>query len=51
MDVFPSSGTVEAYSQIPVTFMCKSSVSPDQKLWVKNNAYVAEVEEFDARQR
>ena len=32
----PSQGEIDSYSQIPVTFICKTKVEVDQKIWTSN---------------
>jgi len=36
LSIEPAEGLIESYSQIPISFMCKSWVEEDHKIWVKN---------------
>lgn len=51
MSIFPEQGFIEPYSQLPLTFTCKCRIKEDQKIWVKNNSFVANQLEFDSLQQ
>jgi hypothetical protein len=36
LSIEPSEGMIESYSQIPLTFFCKSWVEEDHQIWTKN---------------
>jgi hypothetical protein len=44
MTIEPSSGVANAYSQIPIKFMCKSKVQDDHKIWTRNYSMAKENE-------
>lgn len=39
MQISPSEGVVEPYSQIPISFSCSSKVTEDHHIWVRNNSF------------
>jgi hypothetical protein len=39
MTILPSEGTIDSYSQLPITFYCNSKVQEDHLIWVRNNCF------------
>lgn len=42
LSVEPAEGFISSYSQIPLTFLCKSYVQEDHRIWVKNYSMAKE---------
>lgn len=44
LSVEPAEGMIESYAQIPLTFLCKSYVDDDHKIWTKSYNLAKQVE-------